>query len=184
MLSAKEILTHWFRQLYPNHELGDLADTAILTIVEQDIRYKRKQIQGLAPLAELQEDFYDPRIGRLTMMCPVCRDTYMHIQRAATLSCGDESGDAPYDGMDRAIREKPTQWRRPAVVVEIDGESCGHRFRLRLQSHKGEIFLFTEFLAKTGDWIPLSDCWSGPAEIEPEILAALFVEPEEEARGH
>lgn len=114
----------------------------------------------------LKDHVYDPKIGPLTFICPICGTSYMHIQRALTVLSGDESGDGPIDGMAEFTWE--TGWRRPAVVVEIEGESCGHRFRLRLQQHKGEIFIFTESQEwKTIERLP------DDVEITPEALALL-----------
>lgn len=109
---------------------------------EQDLKILQMQERELSILQRLRDGDYEPEIGQLTFCCPVCGSTYMHIQSVATLKCGDESGDAPIPGTDALYDGEG--YRRPAVAILIEGESCGHLFRLRVQQHKGEIFIFTE----------------------------------------
>jgi hypothetical protein len=109
---------------------------------QDDLKILQIQERELSILKRLRDGDYDPHIGQLTFCCPVCGSTYMHIQSVATLKCGDESGDEPIPGTDTLY--EGVGWRRPAVAILIDGESCGHQFRLRVQQHKGEIFIFTE----------------------------------------
>ena len=131
---------------------------------KKTVRYLEQRLNSLEQIAT--EGKYDPKVGPLVFMCPDCGDTFMHIQEVFTVLSGDESGEDPIPGTVEAVWE--TGWRRPAVVIEIKGESCGHRFRLRLQQHKGEVFIFTESSYwKTVDRLP------GDVEITPEARAIL-----------
>jgi len=149
-----------WHELYPMIPEKDGPSTWDLLV--KAIAYERKRRNDrqaeieeriLAWKSLMENKHYDPKIGELTFLCPVCGGSYMHIQRVKTLLCGDESGEGPYEGIEPTYcqREEESSWRRAAVVIEIDGESCGHSFRLRVQQHKGELFIFTERM-----------CWEPP----------------------
>lgn len=79
----------------------------------------------------------------LVLSCPVCHQSYMHVDRVQTVLCGDESGIGPHRGIEDSYWETDSRFRRPGLVIEFLGE-CSHRFRLRLQQHKGFEYMFLE----------------------------------------
>jgi hypothetical protein len=62
------------------------------------------------------------------LRCPVCRDTYQHVQRPQVLD-GNDNYEAGWSG------------RGDLIIVPVEGE-CMHRWQLCLGFHKGETFCF------------------------------------------
>ena len=79
----------------------------------------------------------------LALACPVCGEWYSHIFRVYSRIGGDE-GKTPYLGTQGIIEGGE---RRAAVVVVVQGESCGHWFRLVVQQRKGINLLDCEILS-------------------------------------
>jgi len=77
------------------------------------------------------------------LRCPVCGDEYSHVQGVYTLIGGDEGGGL-YRGSHLVARETP--YRRDALAVRVHGESCGHRWDVVFQQHKGNTFLRVDVL--------------------------------------
>lgn len=75
--------------------------------------------------------------------CPVCGDQYTHVQGVYTLLGEDESGGL-YRGSHLVARE--TNYRRDALAVRVQGETCGHRWDLVLQQHKGNTLVRIDIL--------------------------------------
>lgn len=75
--------------------------------------------------------------------CPVCGDQFTHVQGVYTLLGGDES-DGLYRGSYLIARE--TDQRRDAIAVRVHGESCGHRWDVVFQQHKGNTFVRVDIL--------------------------------------
>ena len=77
------------------------------------------------------------------LKCPVCGDTYSHVQGVYTLTGGDETGGL-YIGSSLVARTTP--YRRDAVAVRVHGESCGHRWDVVFQQNKGNTYLRIDVL--------------------------------------
>jgi hypothetical protein len=69
-----------------------------------------------------------------TLRCPVCGESFSHVQGVYTLLGGDES-DGLYWGSYLVARETP--YRRDAIAVRVHGETCNHRWDVVFQQHKG-----------------------------------------------
>ena len=80
--------------------------------------------------------------------CPVCGDNYTHAQAVYTLLGGDESGGL-YRGSHLVSRE--TDYRRDALAVRVHGETCGHRWDVVFQQHKGQTFVRLDVLEPVGE---------------------------------
>jgi hypothetical protein len=78
-----------------------------------------------------------------TVRCPVCGDSYSHVQSVYTLLGGDES-EGLYRGSYLVARE--TDFRRDAIAVRVQGETCGHRWDVVFQQHKGHTFVRIDIL--------------------------------------
>jgi hypothetical protein len=81
--------------------------------------------------------------GAPVLRCPVCGDEWSHVQAAYTLLGGDES-DGLYRGSHLVARETP--YRRDAIAVRVHGETCGHRWDVVFQQHKGNTFVRIDVL--------------------------------------
>jgi hypothetical protein len=81
--------------------------------------------------------------GECVLRCPVCVDEFTHVQAVYTLLGGDESCGL-YRGSDLVARK--TDYRRDALAVRVQGETCGHRWDLVFQQHKGQTFLRVDIL--------------------------------------
>jgi len=81
--------------------------------------------------------------GECVLRCPVCDEECTHVQAVYTLIGGDESGGL-YLGSNIVARR--TDYRRDALAVRVQGESCGHRWDLVFQQHKGQTFLRIDIL--------------------------------------
>jgi hypothetical protein len=77
------------------------------------------------------------------LRCPVCGDEWSHVQAVYTLLGGDES-DGLYRGSHLVARETP--YRRDALAVRVHGETCGHRWDVVFQQHKGNTFIRVDVL--------------------------------------
>jgi hypothetical protein len=77
------------------------------------------------------------------LRCPVCGDQHSHVQAVFTLEGGDES-DGLYRGSHLIARETP--YRRDALAVRVHGETCGHRWDVVFQQHKGNTLLRVDVL--------------------------------------
>ena len=73
-------------------------------------------------------DYFD-KTDLLQVLCPVCRESYVHVEDAYTVE-GHDANKA-WDG------------RGDCVRVPLWGE-CGHAWELCFGFHKGETFVFTE----------------------------------------
>jgi hypothetical protein len=78
----------------------------------------------------------------LVLRCPVCGDQYSHVQSVHSLTGGDESGGG-YKG---AEVSGETPYRRDALAVRVQGESCGHKWDVVFQQHKGQTFVRIDIL--------------------------------------
>ncbi|MGA7872942.1 MAG: hypothetical protein WCA22_18790 [Candidatus Binatus sp.] len=78
----------------------------------------------------------------VTLACPVCGDDCSHIREIFTRMGCDEHEARVYPGTH--AKEVSSGWRRSAVVIVIDGESCGHVWNLVIQQHKGVNFIEIE----------------------------------------
>jgi hypothetical protein len=81
--------------------------------------------------------------GEAVLRCPVCGDEWSHVQGVYTLIGGDEGGEL-YRGSYLVARETP--YRRDAIAVRVHGETCGHRWDLVFQQHKGNTFFRIDVL--------------------------------------
>jgi ferredoxin len=81
--------------------------------------------------------------GECVSRCPVCGDQFTHVQGVYTLLGTDES-DGLYRGSHLVARE--SGHRRDAVAVRTQGETCGHRWDLVLQQHKGQTLVRIDVL--------------------------------------
>jgi hypothetical protein len=79
----------------------------------------------------------------LTLKCPVCGDNYSHVVGVYTLVGTDES-EGLYRGSHLVARETP--YRRDAIAVRVNGESCGHSWDVVFQQHKGNTFVRIDVL--------------------------------------
>ena len=77
------------------------------------------------------------------LRCPVCGDGWSHVQAIYTLIGGDES-DGLYRGSHLIGRETP--YRRDALAVSVHGETCGHRWDIVFQQHKGNTLVRIDVL--------------------------------------
>ena len=77
------------------------------------------------------------------LRCPVCGDGWSHVQAIYTLIGGDES-DGLYRGSHLIGRETP--YRRDAPAVRVHGETCGHRWDIVFQQHKGNTLVRIDVL--------------------------------------
>ena len=99
----------------------------------------------------------DPQI-----VCPVCGDQYSHVRGAVTLLGNDpDEGGFIYPGTKPAGFVKE---RRDALAVEVEGETCGHRWLVIFQQHKGITLLGYRVL-------PAEDRLSGP-RVKPPFSEA------------
>jgi len=73
------------------------------------------------------------------LRCPACGEPWGHVARVATEidPSGDENGTGLYPGTTETV-EYRSQYRRPAVRIDIQGE-CGHNWTLLIQQHKGAL---------------------------------------------
>jgi C4-type Zn-finger protein len=78
-----------------------------------------------------------------THVCPVCGDKFSHVQAVYTLLGSDES-EGLYRGSHLVARETP--YRRDAIAIRVHGETCGHRWDVVFQQHKGETFVRYDIL--------------------------------------
>ena len=78
----------------------------------------------------------------LVLKCPVCGDTYSHVQSAHSLIGGDESGGG-YPGVGVS---GTTPFRRDGLAVRVEGENCGHKWDVVFQQHKGQTFVRIDIL--------------------------------------
>lgn len=72
--------------------------------------------------------------GVPVLRCPVCGDAHSHVQAVFTLQGTDES-EGPYRGSHLIARETP--YRRDAIAVRVNGETCGHRWDIVCSSKRG-----------------------------------------------
>jgi hypothetical protein len=82
-------------------------------------------------------------LGQCALRCPVCGEECTHVQGVYTLLGGDES-EGPYRGSYLIARE--TDYRRDAIAVRVQGETCGHRWDVVFQQHKGQTFARLDIL--------------------------------------
>src|SRR5579863_10447581 len=80
--------------------------------------------------------------NHLVLRCPVCGDQYSHVQSAYSLVGGDESGGG-YKGLEVS---GTTHYRRDALAVRVQGESCGHKWDVVFQQHRGQTFVRIDVL--------------------------------------
>jgi hypothetical protein len=82
--------------------------------------------------------------GEAALKCPVCGCNETHVQSAYTRK-GSDPGEAipAYSGTEQ---KGTTPSRRSALSVLVEGESCGHRFEVIFQQHKGDTFIEVEIL--------------------------------------
>jgi hypothetical protein len=73
------------------------------------------------------------------LRCPVCGDPTTHVQTAYTRS-GVDKHEAVF-AYPKTENNGTTDYRRSALCVLVEGESCGHRFEIIFQQHKGETFV-------------------------------------------
>ena len=73
----------------------------------------------------------------------LCGDQFTRVQGVYTLLGTDES-DSLYRGSHLVARE--SGHRRDAVAVRTQGETCGHRWDLVLQRHKGQTLVRVDVL--------------------------------------
>jgi hypothetical protein len=97
-------------------------------------------IQDPSDAALFDRNFYS---NECVALCPVCGDQYTHVQGVYTLLGGDES-DGLYRGSHLVARETP--YRRDALAVRVQGETCGHRWDIVFQQHKGNTFVRIDVL--------------------------------------
>jgi hypothetical protein len=76
------------------------------------------------------------------LKCPVCGDLYSHVQGASSLIGGDESNGG-YPGV---AFGGETPGRRDGLAVRVHGETCGHRWDVVFQQHKGNTFVRIDIL--------------------------------------
>lgn len=88
------------------------------------------------------------------LKCPVCGGEYSHVQAVYTLIGGDEGGRL-YRGSHLIARETP--YRRDALAVRVHGETCGHRWDVVFQQHKGNTFVRIDVLENDRSGISLSE---------------------------
>jgi hypothetical protein len=84
--------------------------------------------------------------NQCVVRCPVCGGNYTHAQGVYTLLGGDESGGL-YRGSYLVARE--TDYRRDALAIRVEGETCGHRWDIVFQQHKGQTFTRIDILETT-----------------------------------
>jgi hypothetical protein len=77
------------------------------------------------------------------LRCPVCGLKFSHVQAVYTLLGGEES-EGLYRGSYLVARETP--YRRDALAVRVQGETCGHRWDVVFQQHKGNTFVRVDVL--------------------------------------
>ena len=93
----------------------------------------------------LDQQLFDRKqlMDALALRCPVCGDPFSHAQAVYTLIGGDES-DGLYRGSHLIARETP--YRRDAIAVRVHGETCGHRWDIVFQQHKGNTLVRIDVL--------------------------------------
>jgi hypothetical protein len=79
------------------------------------------------------------------LRCPVCGLKFSHVQAVYTLLGGDES-EGLYRGSHLVARETP--FRRDALAVRVNGETCGHRWDVVFQQHEGQTFVRIDVLKR------------------------------------
>jgi hypothetical protein len=86
------------------------------------------------PVNFIDEEFAD----QSTLKCPICGVVYNHVARVFTLLGVDEHEAKVYEGTvaTGVVRDE----RRSCLVVRLDCEQR-HAWELRLQQHKGNIFV-------------------------------------------
>ena len=92
--------------------------------------------------------FNRKHIGQPILCCPVCGHEFSHVQAVYTLIGGDES-DGMYRGSHLVARQTP--YRRDALAVRVHGETCGHRWDIVFQQHKGETRVRVDVLREVDD---------------------------------
>lgn len=91
-----------------------------------------------------ESQLFDHKLfGEPILRCPVCGDEFSHVQAVYTLLGGDES-EGLYRGSHLVARETP--YRRDALAVRVHGETCGHRWDVVFQQHKGNTFVRIDIL--------------------------------------
>ncbi|MFL6439337.1 MAG: hypothetical protein ACJ71Q_17305 [Terriglobales bacterium] len=102
------------------------------------------------------ELLFDREVSTCSLRCPVCGDPYTHVQAVYTLIGGDES-DGLYRGSHLVARE--SGYRRDAIAVRVQGETCGHRWDVVFQQHKGQSLVRIDILE--------------PVEAQPGLAARM-----------
>jgi hypothetical protein len=77
------------------------------------------------------------------LRCPVCGDEFSHVVAVYTLLGSDES-EGLYRGSHLVARETP--YRRDAIAVRVNGETCGHSWDVVFQQQKGNTFVRVDVL--------------------------------------
>ncbi len=77
------------------------------------------------------------------LRCPMCGLEFSHVQAVYTL-LGEDESEGLYRGSYLVARETP--YRRDALAVRVNGESCGHRWDVVFQQHKGQTFIRIDIL--------------------------------------
>jgi hypothetical protein len=85
-------------------------------------------IMRLADVIEHHEDFFSGTPEYKRLRCPVCSDSYQHVETWQVVP-GRDNYEAGWGG------------RGDLVVLPVWGE-CEHRWELCFGSHKGETFCF------------------------------------------
>jgi len=97
-------------------------------------------------LADLGKVMTCESAGTLTLRCPVCDCAQTHVQAAYTRK-GNDHGEAiaAYPGTEQ---RGTTPYRRSALCVLVEGETCGHQFEIVFQQHKGDTLVQMEILGQ------------------------------------
>jgi|SRR5271157_863004 len=85
------------------------------------------------------------------LRCPVCGDNYSHVEGVYTLIGGDEGGYL-YRGSHLVARE--TDYRRDAIAIRVNGESCGHTWDVVFQQEKGNTLVRVDVLQRVPGTAP------------------------------
>ena len=78
------------------------------------------------------------------LVCPTCGSEFTHIRRVYTRLGGDQYEAGVYTGT-RPYGD--AEYRRSALVVEVECESSGHGFAVVIQQHKGINLVVIEEIA-------------------------------------